>query len=54
MKIIDKIAFNRFVKIIADFILGLIKIFKPDSDPSIVPDKKRKPLRDLLDRWRIK
>lgn len=54
MKIIDKIAFNRFVKIIADFILSIIKIFKPDSDLPIVPDKRRRPLRDLLDIWRKK
>lgn len=54
MKIIDKIAFNRFIKIIADFILGIIKIFKPDNDLPIVPDKRKRPLRDLLDKWRIK
>lgn len=50
MKIVDRIAMNRLVKIITDFIVSIIKIFKP-SDPSIEP-KRRRPLKDLLDRWR--
>ena len=50
MKLLDKIALNRLLSIISSFILSLIKIFKPDQDV-VAPPKKRRPLRDLLDKW---
>jgi hypothetical protein len=50
MKIIDKIALNRLISIITNFILGLIKIFSPKSIDEIdLPKPKRKkilPWRD--------
>jgi hypothetical protein len=43
MKIIDKIALNRLLSIIASFILGLIKILSPKSVEEIdTPKPKRK------------
>jgi len=51
MKLLDKIALNSLVKTITSFILSLIKLFKPNTDGGISTPKKRRPLRDLLDRW---
>jgi hypothetical protein len=50
MKFLDKVAFNRLVKIIGDFFLALIKILSPTKSDT----NGRRPLRDLLDRWRNK
>lgn len=45
MKILDKIALNRLIAIIADFILKLIKIVSPKSvenvEVDIKPDRRR-------------
>lgn len=49
MRLIDKIALNRLLSIIASFILGIIKILSPKSVEEIdtpKPDKRWKP------RWR--
>ncbi len=50
MRLIDKIALNRLISIITNFILGLIKIFSPKSIYEIeLPKPKRKkilPWRD--------
>ena len=45
---LDKIAINQLVKIITDFILAILKMFSPNdsSEP-----ERRKPLKDILDRW---
>lgn len=53
MKLLDKIALNRLIQTLTSFILAVLKIFKP-SNPNIPvsPDKKRRPLKDLLNRWR--
>jgi hypothetical protein len=51
MRIIDKIALNRLLSIIASFILGVIKILSPKSVEEIdtpKPDKK------WIPRWRKK
>lgn len=50
MRIIDKIALNRLISIIANFILGLLKIFAPTSVEDIDPVK---PKRKILP-WRNK
>lgn len=43
MKILDKIAMNRLISIITNFILGIIKIFAPKSlDEIEIPKPKRK------------
>jgi hypothetical protein len=43
MRIIDKIALNRLLSIIASFILGIIKILSPKSVEEIdTPKPKRK------------
>ena len=43
MRLIDKIALNRLISIITNFILGLIKIFSPKSIEEIeLPKPKRK------------
>ena len=43
MRIIDKIALNRLLSIIASFILGIIKILSPKSVEEIdAPKPKRK------------
>ena len=45
MRIVDKIALNRLIVIIADFILKLIKIVSPksveDVEIDIKPDKRK-------------
>jgi hypothetical protein len=50
MRLLDKIALNRLLSIISSFILSIIKIFSPNTDV-VSPPKKRRPLRDLLDKW---
>jgi hypothetical protein len=50
MKLLDKIALNSLVKTITSFILSLIKLFKPNTDGISTPEKRR-PLKDLLNRW---
>jgi hypothetical protein len=43
MNILDKIALNRLISIITNFILGLLKIFAPKSIEDIeIPKPKRK------------
>jgi hypothetical protein len=43
MRLLDKIALNRLISIITNFILGLIKIFAPKSVEDIeIPKPKRK------------
>lgn len=43
MNIIDKIALNRLISIVTNFILGLLKIFAPKSIDGIeIPKPKRK------------
>lgn len=49
MNILDKIALNRLISIVTNFILGLIKIFSPKSlDDIDVP----KPPRRKIFPWR--
>jgi hypothetical protein len=48
MRLIDKIALNRLLSIIASFILGIIKILSPKSVEEI---DKPKPKRKILP-WR--
>lgn len=50
MRIIDKIALNRLISILANFILGLLKIFAPSSVEDI---DSPKPKRKILP-WRNK
>lgn len=51
MNFLDKIALNRLIKILTNFILSIIKILKPIDDGIKIPDtvvKPKRPLRDLL------
>jgi hypothetical protein len=51
MKILDKIALNRLISIISNFILSLLKIFAPKSVDNIdIPKPKRKKILP----WRAK
>lgn len=51
MKFLDKIAMNRLIQILTNFILAVLKIFKPNDKLPIPPiEKKRRPLKDLIDR----
>jgi hypothetical protein len=43
MKILDQIALNRLISIIANFILGIIKIFAPKSIEDIEIPKPKRP-----------
>jgi hypothetical protein len=62
MRLIDRIALNRAVKLILDFILAVLKIFakentedKPNSP--VTPKPRKRPLKDLVDNvlpWRKK
>ena len=52
MRLIDKIALNRLIKIITDFILGLDKLFPSSKDQKPVVDKKpKRPVIDLFKKW---
>jgi hypothetical protein len=43
MKLLDKIALNRLISIITNFILGLLKLFAPKAVDEIeIPKPKRK------------
>ena len=43
MRLLDKIALNRLISIVTNFILGLIKIFAPKAIDDInLPKPKRK------------
>jgi hypothetical protein len=51
MRLIDKIALNRLISIITNFILGLLKIFAPKAIDDIeIP----KPPKKIFPRWRKK
>lgn len=59
MRLIDRIALNRAIKILLDFILAVLKIFEkhiPTDDViNPVKPKRRRPLKDLVDNilpWR--
>ena len=52
MKLLDRIALNSLIKTITNFILSIIKIFHPNKQDIQTPNKRRRPLQDLLDRWR--
>lgn len=52
MKFLDKIALNRLVKIISDFILKIIELVQPDRDITI--EVKPKPDRTPIFPWRRK
>ncbi len=47
MKLLDKIALNSLIKTITNFILAILKMFKPGD---ITAPKPKRPLKDLLDR----
>ena len=50
MRLIDKIALNRLISTILTFILGVLKIFAPQS----VEDIDKKPDRRWNPKWRKK
>lgn len=50
MRLLDKIVLNRLISIITNFILGIIKIFAPNSVEDIeLPDTEKKRWKP---RWR--
>ena len=48
MKLLDKIALNSLIKTITNFILAILKMFKPTD---ITTPKPKRPLKDLLDSY---
>lgn len=61
MRLIDRIALNRAVKLLADFIIRLVEIFqKQNTGKKIIPTPsphKPRPLKNILDSivpWRKK
>ena len=46
---LDMFAINALVKTITNFIIAIIKIFNPHIN--VEEPKKKRPLKDLLDRW---
>jgi hypothetical protein len=59
MRLIDRIALNRAVQMLLDFILAILKIFEkhiPEDKPDgPVKPKPKRPLKDLVDNilpWR--
>jgi len=49
MKLLDKIALNRFIKIITDFILSIVKLCS--TTKNTVDKKPKRPIIDLLKKW---
>lgn len=54
MRLLDKIALNRLISIITNFIITMVKLFKPSDKNDIVPQPpvRRRPIKDLLDKWK--
>ena len=52
MRLIDKIALNRLITLILNFILSVMKIFAPTTDSPDDTDNKPKPKRKPLLPWR--
>lgn len=47
MKFLDKVALNRLISIISNFIIALVKVFnKPDTEPPIL--KPRRPIIEKI------
>ena len=44
---IDQLLMNQLIRILTDFILGILKLFSTDKHIT----KPNRPLKDLLDRW---
>ena len=44
---IDQLLMNQLIKILTDFILGVLALFSTDRNIT----KPKRPLKDLLDRW---
>ena len=44
---IDQLLMNQLIKILTDFILGVLALFSTDRNIT----KTKRPLKDLLDRW---
>lgn len=53
MKILDKIALNRALKILADFIIKMLQLFNKQSEPTEekIKPKPKRPLGKILP-WR--
>lgn len=60
MRLIDRIALNRAVKLLLDFILSVLKIFAKEKDGKspdkpVSPKRRKRPVKDLVDNilpWR--
>lgn len=60
MRLIDRIALNRVVKLLLDFILSVLKIFSKEKngknpDKPVSPKRRKRPVKDLVDNilpWR--
>lgn len=50
MKFLDKIALNRLISIITNFIVAILKIFQPNT-PNIDVPKPKRPIVDKLKKW---
>lgn len=48
MKLLDRIAINSLVKTFTNFILAILKIFAPNKSDIAEPNKKRRPVLDLI------
>ena len=44
---IDQLLMNQLIRILTDFILGVLALFSTDRNIT----KPKRPLKDLLDRW---
>ena len=58
MRLIDKIALNRVLRVITDFIIRLVEILNKQKESDIKPSPSRpKPIKKIVDRilpWRNK
>lgn len=60
MRLIDRIALNRAIKLLLDFILSVLKIFAKENngknpDRPVSPKRRKRPVKDLVDNilpWR--
>lgn len=51
MKLLDRIAINSLVKTITGFILAILKMFAPSKADITEPNKRKRPILDIIRKW---
>jgi len=51
MKLLDRIALNRLIKTVTNFILAILKIFAPTKIEDVEKSQRKRPVIDAIRRW---